>query len=68
MFHLDTLQQHLLKFHERVVPEKAAVLAAASNHASSLLQLSGLTSNEHSAAALLISVFLQDPDLPLQQN
>ncbi|XP_021942024.1 HEAT repeat-containing protein 6 isoform X3 [Zootermopsis nevadensis] len=67
-FHLDTLQQHLLRFHERVVPEKAAALAAASNHATSLLHLSDLTPNENSAAALLTSMFLQDPDLPLHQN
>jgi hypothetical protein len=66
VFHLDTLQHHLLKFHERVVPEKAGVLAAASNHATYLLQLPGLTSSQHSAAALLISMFLQDSDLSLQ--
>ena len=66
VFHLDTLQHHLLKFHERVVPEKAGVLAAASNHATYLLQLPGLTFSQHSAAALLISMFLQDSDLSLQ--
>jgi hypothetical protein len=68
VFHLDTLRQHLLKFHERVVPEKAGALAAASDHATTLLQLPGLTSNQYTAAALLISVFLQDSDLPSQHN
>jgi hypothetical protein len=67
-FHLDTLQQHLLKFHEQAAPEKAAVLAAASSHTTSLLQLPGLTSSQHNAATLLVSVFMQDPDLTLQPN
>jgi hypothetical protein len=67
-FHVDALKHHLLKFYERVVPEKAGVLSPASNHATSLLQLQGLTSSQHSAAALLVSVFLPDPDLPLQHN
>ncbi|PNF19845.1 hypothetical protein B7P43_G12519 [Cryptotermes secundus] len=68
IFHLDTLKHHLLKFHERVVPEKAGVLSAASSHATSLLQLQGLTSSQHNAATVLVSIFLQDPDLPLQYN
>ncbi|KAJ9596932.1 hypothetical protein L9F63_012057 [Diploptera punctata] len=62
-FHLDTLQNHLLKFHERVVPEKANALSSAASHAASLLQLPGLTSNQHSAAALLTSIFLHDKEL-----
>jgi hypothetical protein len=68
VFHLDTLQHHLLKFHERVVPEKAEVLAAATNHATYLLQLPGLTFSQHSAAALLVSMFLQDSDQSLQHK
>jgi hypothetical protein len=41
------------------------VLAAATNHATCLLQLPGLTFSQHSAAALLVSMFLQDSDLSL---
>ncbi|PSN51517.1 hypothetical protein C0J52_09941 [Blattella germanica] len=64
-FHLDTLQQHLLKFHERVVPERSDAVNAAANHASSLLQLPDLGPNQHNAAALLLSIFLRDTDVVL---
>ncbi|XP_069701845.1 HEAT repeat-containing protein 6 isoform X3 [Periplaneta americana] len=68
VFHLDTLQQHLLKFHERVVPEKTSVLTAASSHATSLLQLPNLSFSQHNAAVLLTSLFLQETDITLPCN
>lgn len=55
--HKDTLQQHLRRMEDSVVPERAGVFLSAANHTSQLLSNSSLNSVQRATAVLLHDVF-----------
>ncbi|KAK3910632.1 HEAT repeat-containing protein 6 [Frankliniella fusca] len=62
VLHQDSLQQHLRRMEDSVVPERSGVLLGAANHANQLLSNPSLNSVQRNSALLLYTVFTLNQD------